>query len=177
MALDEKPLTCNDHPAKHRDWYERQPSNWRQSHYERPLYMGESYARYRPVRRRKIYDSQVLGRDAVIGVFGLHIVEHEKSIIEQQFKELADDWRRQKGPISSVTLKSMIPSYQRIIGLGSGVIPLILKELERQPDHWFYALEMLTAENENPVSDRDAGNIKKMAAAWVRWGKEKGLIQ
>lgn len=102
---------------------------------------------------------------------------HRKSTIEQQFKELADDWRRQKGPISSITLKVMIPSYQRIIGLGSGVIPLILKELERQPDHWFYALEMLTPENENPVSDREAGSIKKMAAAWVRWGKEKGLIR
>lgn len=175
--MEEMTLTCNEHPANHDDWYEKRPKILRQSLVERHLIMRESYAHYRAERRHRIYNSRVFWRNAVTDVFGLHIVEHEKSTIEQQFKELADDWRLQKGPISSVTLKSMIPSYQRIIGLGSGVIPLILKELERQPDHWFYALEMLTAENENPVSDRDAGNIKKMAAAWVRWGKEKGIIR
>ena len=170
-------LTCNDHPANHHDWYEKQPRIMRQSLHERHLLMRDSYAQYRAERRQRIFYSRVFGRDAVTGVFGLRIVEHEESTIEQRFKKLADDWRRQKGPISSVTLKSMIPAYQRIIGLGRAVIPLILKELERKPDHWFYALEMLTAEAENPVSDSDAGNINKMAAAWVRWGKERGLIR
>ena len=39
----------------------------------------------------------------------------------------------------------MHPSYQRIIGMGEDAIPLILNELDRQPDHWFWALHSLLA--------------------------------
>lgn len=39
---------------------------------------------------------------------------------------------------------AMHPAYQRIIGLGPEVAPLLLRELERQPDHWFWALKALT---------------------------------
>lgn len=173
----EMTLSCNDHQAIPEDWYKKEPSIQRRSLQSRHLLMRKSYAQYRAERRRRIYASRVFGRDAIIHGLDPAIGGYEGSALEQRFNELADEWRRQKGPISSITLKSMIPAYQRIIGLGRAIIPLILKELERKPDHWFYALEMLTTEDENPVSDSDAGNINKMAAAWVRWGKEKRLIR
>lgn len=55
--------------------------------------------------------------------------------IEAQFLELASQWRRETGMMSLVQKMSMHPAYQRIIGMGQPVVPLILRELEQEPDH------------------------------------------
>ena len=39
---------------------------------------------------------------------------------------------------------TLLRPYQRIIGMGLPVVPLILEELEREPDQWFWALEAIT---------------------------------
>ncbi len=101
-------------------------------------------------------------------------VTNEQAILNQEFRELAQTWRRQKGGISSISRKVSIPSYLRIIGLGSEIIPLILEELQRQPDHWFVALEALT--NANPVSESEHADFNQTVAAWLRWGRERGHI-
>ena len=54
----------------------------------------------------------------------------------------------------------MSPSYQRIIGLGSAVVPLLLRELERQPDHWFWALKAITGADPVPAASR--GKLHEM---------------
>jgi len=51
---------------------------------------------------------------------------------------------------------------------------LILEELRREPDQWFWALEAIT--EENPVGPADAGNVRDMARVWIEWGKQNGLI-
>jgi hypothetical protein len=51
-------------------------------------------------------------------------------------------------------------------------VQLILQELERSPDHWFWALYAITGAD--PVESADRGRIKRMAEAWIRWGKEQG---
>ena len=53
-------------------------------------------------------------------------------------------------------------------------LPLILAELEKEPDHWFWALEAITGEN--PVSENDAGDMEASAKAWVKWGRQNGLL-
>ncbi len=68
----------------------------------------------------------------------------------------------------------MHPAYQRIIGLGPAVIPLILADLARQPDHWFWALRALTGEDPVPAEAR--GRVKAMADAWLQWGRENGYL-
>jgi len=69
---------------------------------------------------------------------------------------------------------AMLPSYQRIIGMGLAAVPLLLEELSREPDHWFWALEAIT--EENPVPREAAGNVPLMAKAWVEWGKQHGFV-
>lgn len=66
-------------------------------------------------------------------------------------------------------------SYQQIIGMGPQVIPLILADLQREPDHWFWALEAITGEN--PVVQADRGDISAMANAWLEWGEQRGLVK
>jgi hypothetical protein len=64
---------------------------------------------------------------------------------------------------------AMLEPYQRIIGMGPAVVPLILEELEREPGHWFWALESIT--EQNPVPPESAGKVGQMAEAWTRWGR------
>ena len=90
------------------------------------------------------------------------------------FRELADQWRAQTLYLSSTTAIATHPAYQRIIGLGPQVLPLVLGELARQPGHWFWALAALTGED--PVADADRGNLPAMTTAWLRWGRENGWI-
>jgi hypothetical protein len=56
--------------------------------------------------------------------------------------------------------------------LGPPVVPLLLRDLERTNRHWFTALATIT--NGNPIAPEDAGNIRKMAQAWLDWGKQQG---
>lgn len=64
---------------------------------------------------------------------------------------------------------AMLRPYQRIIGMGLPVVPLILEELAREPDQWFWALEAITEQNPVPVEDK--GKMPLMAQAWINWGK------
>jgi hypothetical protein len=67
---------------------------------------------------------------------------------------------------------ALCPSYQRIIGLGPAVLPLLLRELEREPDHWFWALKAIAGED--PVPGASRGKVREMARAWVEWGRQQG---
>jgi hypothetical protein len=58
--------------------------------------------------------------------------------------------------------------------MGPEVVPLILAELDKEPDHWFWALEAIT--EENPVGDNIAGDMAASAKAWVQWGRKNGLL-
>jgi hypothetical protein len=91
----------------------------------------------------------------------------------ERFYELLSEWKEECGFTSSVTKLVMHPAYQQIIGLGSEAVPLILRELEKSPDHLFWALNAITGVD--PVSPSDKGKIKKMADAWIQWGKEQGI--
>ena len=92
--------------------------------------------------------------------------------IEQKFKELAEEWRTETEMLSLVSQMASHPAYQKIIDMGSPVIPLLLKELEKEPDYWFWALREITGEN--PVQPEQKGQLKQMARAWLQWAKEQG---
>jgi hypothetical protein len=94
--------------------------------------------------------------------------------LEATFQEFARKWRNETAAMSSITMKSMHPAYQRIIGMGLQVVPLILKEMERTRGHWFWALHAITGEN--PVAPEDAGDIEQMTMAWLEYGRRRGYL-
>jgi hypothetical protein len=94
--------------------------------------------------------------------------------IEERFHRLAAEWKDQARFLSNSVRMAMLTPYQRIIGMGMPVVPLILEDLKREPHHWFWALEAIT--EQNPVPPESLGNIKAMANAWIEWGKAQGLI-
>ena len=94
--------------------------------------------------------------------------------LEERFHRLATEWKDQARYLSNSARMAMLPPYQRIIGMGMPVVPLILEELRREPHHWFWALEAIT--DQNPVPAAALGKVQEMADAWVEWGKSRGLI-
>ena len=66
----------------------------------------------------------------------------------------------------------MNPSYQKIIGMGEKVVPLILRELETRPNHWFWALKAITGAD--PIQSHQRGKISEMTKAWLSWARENG---
>jgi hypothetical protein len=96
----------------------------------------------------------------------------ETTDIEAIFLELVEQWQRDTGMLSVVSKIAMHPAYQRIIGMGQPVVPLIMRELEREPDHWFWALNAITGAN--PVQPEHQGRSDRMAQVWLEWGRENG---
>ena len=108
------------------------------------------------------------------------IIAQCKMITETSiFEMLVSKWKKERGITSSITHMVICPSYQRIIGLGEKAVPLLLQQLESElkfnnPDHWFWALRVIT--NENPVEEADQGDMNRMAKAWIEWGRSSGYV-
>jgi hypothetical protein len=98
--------------------------------------------------------------------------ETRTSDIERQFTQLASQWEAETDMMSNLSQKVLHQAYQQIIGMGEKVIPLLLKELKRQPGHWFWALSAITGVN--PVKSENRGRIRRMAQDWLEWGHDHG---
>ena len=98
----------------------------------------------------------------------------EQAAVAGQFKTLAEQWKKATALVSSTTAMVADPAYQAIIELGPPVVPLLLRELEHEPVHWFEALEAISSVN--PVPPEHWGNMPAMAADWLAWGRQRGLI-
>ena len=93
--------------------------------------------------------------------------------VANAFGELAQRWRDEIDPAASGVEYATSPAYQMIIGLGWPVVPLILMELQRQLDHWFWALRAIT--RHDPVAEEEVGDLVRMRDAWLAWGRDKQL--
>jgi hypothetical protein len=97
----------------------------------------------------------------------------ERADFEMRFRELVLQWKSARSALSSSsTIIAMHPAYQHIIGMGVPAVPLILRELARELDHWFWALKAITGED--PVPSEHRGRMRQMAADWLQWGRERG---
>jgi hypothetical protein len=98
--------------------------------------------------------------------------------LEERFREEADKWERETAHLSSPLQRMMHPSYQAILGMGAGhkwdIVRLLLRDMQTKRRDWLLALSYLT--QANPVSSKDAGKTDKLVSAWLRWGKEQGLL-
>jgi hypothetical protein len=94
--------------------------------------------------------------------------------VQDRFRQLRDEWKAKSQYLSNTAQIAMLWPYQQIIGMGLPAVPLILAQLRRETDHWFWALEAITGEN--PVPPEAAGRVEPTARAWIEWGKRKGLL-
>jgi hypothetical protein len=95
--------------------------------------------------------------------------------IEEKFCKLRDEWREDMMFVSSTTERMIHPAYLKIIEMGPTVIPLLLKDMQQNYEHWFHALQVLTGGD--PTDPDHPGNIMLLTEAWVKWGYEKGYLK
>jgi hypothetical protein len=98
----------------------------------------------------------------------------EHTTLTERFEFLARQWKAETALLSSTTAMAAHPAYQAIIALGSAVVPLLLRDLQREPAHWFEALQAITGED--PVPPDQWGKVPAMVEAWLAWGRQRGLI-
>src|SRR5262249_17359078 len=92
--------------------------------------------------------------------------------VEQRLRRLEKVWEAQTQFLSDPRPLVEHPAFQEIIGPGEEAVPRLLRDLERGPCLWVWALPRITGAN--PVAPSDGGNTRKMTEAWLRWGREKG---
>src|SRR5216684_5091108 len=92
--------------------------------------------------------------------------------LDQRFQEQAEKWERETAFLSATPMRVLHNSYQSIMAMGPEVVPLLLRDLQQTGRHWFWALRHLT--NADPVPEKDRGDIERMIAAWVKWGRMEG---
>src|SRR5262249_39399692 len=97
------------------------------------------------------------------------------SDLESKFLRLAATWIRETAHLSSTRPMAEPPAYRGIVALGRQVVPLIFKELVREPGfHWFHALRQIIGSSpEIPPEAR--GRLRPVTDCWLRWGKEHGI--
>ncbi len=92
--------------------------------------------------------------------------------VEQRFRRLEAIWESETQFLSDADRITEHPAFQEIIRMGEAVVPLLLRDLEQKPSLWVWALPRITGVN--PVVPSEGGNIRKMAEAWLRWGRDNG---
>ena len=101
-------------------------------------------------------------------------------VFQETFERLAAQWRDETGMSSSISRKVRHSAYQDIIDMDWPVVPLILLDLQKGPDHWFVALKTITGAD--PVSDivgvtSQAVTFQDAVVAWIDWGRSLGLFK
>ncbi|MHB1560123.1 MAG: hypothetical protein ACYC61_21950 [Isosphaeraceae bacterium] len=92
--------------------------------------------------------------------------------IAASFHRLAEEWKSETAPLSSIRLKKEHPAYHQLVAMGEPAIPLILADLARKPSHLFWVLRDIT--NMNPADPVVARDFRDVIRAWIEWGQAQG---
>jgi hypothetical protein len=98
----------------------------------------------------------------------------QASAFEQEFQQLANQWKRETGFHGNLSRIVMHPAYQRIMAMGPDVIPLILHDLSRKLAHWFWALHNLVPDGQDPAEGLTT--MESARQAWLRWGRDNKYL-
>ncbi len=93
--------------------------------------------------------------------------------IEEQVVRLLRRWREETAVQSSSTAITRHPAYQELIDIGQAALPFLFRDLEQTGDgHLTKALTAITGAHPIPAQER--GQIRQIAATWLRWARENG---
>lgn len=100
------------------------------------------------------------------------VQDKQQRAFEAEFRRLVQEWTTAVRDLSSMHEMVGHPAYLQIIGKGPQAIPYIIRELQRQPDHWFAALEAIVGDS--PVMPDQRGDVVQMCEAWLEWAEREG---
>jgi len=101
-------------------------------------------------------------------------ITYREAALAETFHALAEQWRDETRFDSVIADSTNHAAYRSIVRLGEDIVPLLLRELRREPEHWFTALREITGVD--PVRPEHRGDMRAISNAWLRWGHSRGLI-
>jgi len=111
--------------------------------------------RLEPASQQKIANGESIGRTA-----------------RAEFEKLAAQWKKETFLHSSLSVIYTHPAYQRIIGMGRAALPLVLRDLEKNPERWFYALKFITGED----AAEGVQGFEAARESWINWGRRHNYL-
>ena len=94
------------------------------------------------------------------------------SLTEREFRQLAGRWWQETRILSSIQAKIFNQHYQRIIGMGRRVLPLIFSDLRDRGGQWYWALECITGEN--PAAA--ARTLPEAKRIWLEYARKHNYL-
>jgi hypothetical protein len=96
-----------------------------------------------------------------------------RQAVEDRFEDLRLTWIEQRGASSRAEDIILAHAYQQIIALGARAVPLIIRSMRERPDHWFWALNVITGVD--PIDEEMYGDVPRMTRAWLDWAAKSGF--
>lgn len=95
---------------------------------------------------------------------------------EEYFNKLADRFEADTSVYSFLCRDH--PCYITMKKMGEKAIPFLLRRMEKELT-WLMGIfsEWLTKEEGPKIPEEKRGKIKELTEIWLKWGKEKGLIE
>lgn len=110
------------------------------------------------------------GADSYLTPVGCKFINSERAeTVSEKFQRLSKQWIAETQSSSSLDEVTTHRAYRQIINMGKSVVSFILKDLETEPKPWFVALRKITGAD--PIPPQSAGNLRKMTAVWLEWGR------
>jgi hypothetical protein len=140
--------------------------------YEKFPHPTKKYRFRKSWRRRRVTTSHV------VSLLHSKQCEQEQSVdsSEIEFNLLADQWEDETRNISSPKAIMRHPAVQKIVEMGDGAVPMILRRMADRPWFWFGVLMQITKEPTDPIDPSMRGDMQKMTEAWLKWGRDRGVI-
>jgi hypothetical protein len=105
-------------------------------------------------------------------------------MIRDEYEKLRDELNYHTGHFSAIARVKRHPAYQKIVGLGKELTPIILAEFDKYlqtdenddfPGHWAMAV-LHELSGANPYENCQAGVVDQMIRAWIKWGEGNGHL-
>ncbi len=113
-------------------------------------------------------DVDIKSKPAISGKSDI-LIEYQESL-ETTFNEYYTNWRRETAMCSGIEAKRNNENFKKIVAMGEKIIPIILKEIKKNPSHLFLVLPEITKEN-IIIPEEDQGNIRKINELWIQWAE------
>ena len=92
--------------------------------------------------------------------------------LQARFDLLSAQWKKETAFYSSLNQMIDNGAYRAILTMGMPAVTLILRDLEKESNHWFHALVTLTCQDVARGEETVEGARQK----WLAWGRAEKFI-
>ena len=92
--------------------------------------------------------------------------------LEEKFYQFKKEWKDETRFLSCIKISE---GLQKIIDLGSDIVPIILRDFQHENNHWHETLCQLVL-NPPEIPEEKRGKMEEIRQIWLKFGREHGYI-